>query len=261
MNQQFQGSRAAIHKCITGLTEYAAQLAAQRQEETIYQNKYLAEVSGRLHRSGFSIGMAEDGILSIVSDGHPLCAVNGSGGVRRESMEDPQMDIACDKAVSIVKETAEYMKRMRSAPILKADGLSGDYRLLAEFNNVVFAGHERESYGTQFITWERTYDGTGLWQGHYMENNYAAARQEFAVRSGLVDQDQLFSGEQLAEMYRCIQETLDSEYPMTDSRRKILESACTQIEDAVPNLDELVQQSNQEESALADSRQEQELFF
>ena len=32
-----------------------------------------------------------------------------------------------------------------------------------------------------------------------------------------------------------------------DSRREILQNACTQIENAVSNLDELVQKSNQEE--------------
>ena len=143
---------------------------------------------------------------------------------------------------------------METAPLLKADGLSGDYRLLAEFNDVILAGHERDStYGVEFITWERTYDGSGLWQGHYYENDYDGARQNFAERSGLIDQDRLFTNEQLAEIYRCIYETLGSTYPITDSRREILQSACTQIENAVSNLDELVQESNQEELELGAS--------
>ena len=68
-----------------------------------------------------------------------------------------------------------------------------------------------------------------------------------------VIQDRLFTNEQLAEIYRCIHETLDSEYPITDSRREILQNACTQIENAVSNLDELVQASNQEELELGAS--------
>ena len=42
-----------------------------------------------------------------------------------------------------------------------------------------------------------------------------------------------------------------------DSRREILENACTQIERAVPNLDALVQESNQEELRLGASWLEQ----
>ena len=96
----------------------------------------------------------------------------------------------------MARSTAEYMRLMESAPVLKADGLTGDYRLLAEFNDVVLAGHERDrAYGVEFITWERTYDRTGVWQGHYYENNYSGARQDFAVRSGLLDQDRLFTNE------------------------------------------------------------------
>lgn len=134
--------------------------------------------------------------------------------------------------------------------------------MLAEFNNMVLAGHEREGcYGVEFITWERIRDGTGLWQGHYYENDYDSARQDFAVRSGLLDQDRLFTNEQLAEVYRCIHETLDGEYPITDSRREILQNACTQIENTVSNLDKLVQQSNQDELELGASQLGQELFM
>lgn len=115
------------------------------------------------------------------------------------------MDALCDRAVDIVRTTAAYWKQMETAPLLKADGLSEDYRLLAEFNDVILAGHERDStYGVEFITWERPYDGS-------------------------------------------------STYPITDSRREILQNACTQIENAVSNLDELVQKSNLKELELGAS--------
>ena len=218
------------------------------------EGKYLSEVSGRLRRAGFTVERQDERLASVSLDSQPLCQINGSGGVRRGVQADEHLDAACDRAVDIVRTTAAYMKQMETAPLLEADGLSGDYRLLAEFNGVVLAGHERDSaYGVQFITWERSYDGTGVWQGLYYENDYDGARQNFAERSRLIEQDRLFTNEQLAEIYRCIHETLDSEYPITDSRREILQNACTQIENAVSNLDELVQESNQEELELGAS--------
>nr|WP_304965809.1 hypothetical protein [uncultured Oscillibacter sp.] len=72
-------------------------------------------------------------------------------------------------------------------------------------------------------------------------------KRDFAVRSGLLPSSALFTQEQLTEVYRSIHETLDSEYPLTDERQKLLESAAEQIEDFVPDLDERVQRSNQAE--------------
>ena len=63
---------------------------------------------------------------------------------------------------------------------------------------------------------------------------------DFAVRSGLLLSSALFTQDQLTEIYRSIHETLDSEYPLTDERRNLLESAAGQIEDSVPDLDDRV---------------------
>ena len=67
----------------------------------------------------------------------------------------------------------------------------------------------------------------------------------------MLQRDSLFSQEQQAEVYRAIRETLDTVYPLTDERRKLLESSAEQIERNIPNLQELVSASmkrEQEES-------------
>ena len=63
----------------------------------------------------------------------------------------------------------------------------------------------------------------------------------------MVTRDELFSQEQLAEVYRCIDETLGADYPITAEREKLLKDTMSQIEDAVPDLDALVCQSNDQE--------------
>ena len=80
---------------------------------------------------------------------------------------------------------------------------------------------------------------------------FAAAKRDFATRSGLLPSSALFTPEQMAEVYRCIHETLDSPYTITDEREKCLRSAAEQIEDTVPDLAERVEMSNQAE-LLAD---------
>ena len=102
----------------------------------------------------------------------------------------------------------------------------------------------------EFVTWEWVQNHTTLWQGHYYGDSYAAAKRDFVTRSGLLPQEHLFSDQQLTEMYRCIHETLESGYPITEEREKLLTGAAEQIEAAVPNLEELVQRSNAAELAL-----------
>ena len=227
------------------------------------KNRYFSEVTRNLQMEWFDVLPEQDGLLPVELDGQPLCRILDSGTVRyweKDIGSDSRRE-ALERVTDIARVTDEYMSRMDAAPKLKVGSLEGDYRLLAEFSGTVLAGHPTK-YGTQFVTWSRGPDGTSLNQGNYYAPEYAtesyiAAKENFAVRSGLVNKNQLFTPEQLAEVYRCIHETLDSEYPITDSRREILENACTQIERAVPNLDALVQESNQEELKLGASWLEQ----
>lgn len=48
-------------------------------------------------------------------------------------------------------QVPEYQKLMKQAPQIHASGLEGDYRRLAEFNNVVLAVHQTR-FGMEFVT-------------------------------------------------------------------------------------------------------------
>ena len=144
---------------------------------------------------------------------------------------------------------------MAAAPRLEAAGLHEGFRLLADFNGVVLAGqYLGEDRGYQFVTWQRSFDRTGVAQGHYYDNDYAGAKLDFACRAELVQEHRQFTDEQLTELYRCIHETLDSGYPITREREKLLTSAAEQIEYSVDDLEERVEQSNQRELEAADQQ-------
>lgn len=63
--------------------------------------------------------------------------------------------------------------------------------------------------------------------------------------------------EQLAEIYRCVHETLDSGYPITVERESLLKDVCVQIRQMVPDLDARVMRSNEKELEAAQRRSEQ----
>ena len=215
------------------------------------RDRYFAEAAIRLREAGFVPQPQEDKLLPVDWQGSRLCRLTAGGGAqfRAEYLDREGGRAAFDRVTEIAATTAEYMRLMEAAPHLVATGLSGDYRLLADFGGAVLAGHPT-THGTEFITWEWDYPHAGMWQGHYYGGNYAGAKQDFCIRAGLIKQNQLFSPEQLTEVYRAIHETLDSAYPITVERVKLLESAAEQIEHTVSDLEQRVDQSNQRELEL-----------
>ena len=212
------------------------------------RDRYFGEIGLQLRRAGFETGAPDEWYLPVTWEGTPLCRVTGKGSVQYN-----EADIAGERreafhhVLDIRDRVTEYMRRMENGPRVEATGLHEDYRLLAEYNGIVLAGHKfNDAPGHQFTTWERSYDRTGVAHGNYTDN-YAAAKQDFATRSGLVQTEHLFSDEQLAETYRCILESLDSDDPITPEREKILKETAEQIERAVPDLEQRVELSNQKE--------------
>ena len=131
-------------------------------QNTSRQLRYLEEVRIPLHRAGFGTLPVEGEQLPVLWNGTPLCRITGKGSVfyRREDADTPQAEDALYRVEDIAAKTLEYMTAMEAAPQLKASGLDGDYRILADFGGTVLAGTPSK-YGVQFVTW---YTGTTSWR-------------------------------------------------------------------------------------------------
>lgn len=172
----------------------------------------------------------------------------------RQERAAPGAQAALQSVIDTAKMTSEYMAILKTAPQLKASGLDGDYRILADFGGTVLAGSPSK-YGVQFVTWDWDYDRTGVVHGHYFMENYDAAKQDFATRSGLIQKEQLFSPEQLTEIYRCCTDSVNEDFfELTDKQVELIHSVQQQIEICVPDLDERVRQ---QEDAQERASQEQ----
>ena len=213
-------------------------------QNTSRQFRYLEEVRIPLHRAGFGTLLVEGEQLPVLWNGAPLCRITGKGSVfyRREDVNTPLAEDALLRVEDIATQTMEYMTAMETAPQLKGSGLEGDYRILADFNGTVLAGMHSK-HGVQFVTWDWDYDRTGLSHGHYFMENYDGAKQDFAIRSGLIHKEQLFSPEQMTEIYRCCADSVDGDFfDLTAEQEKVIRSVQQQIEDCVPDLAERIRQ-------------------
>ena len=217
---------------------------------------YLREAAIVLAKEGFQLDEVHTDRLCILLDGSPLCEVTESGGVayRNEDIDEPERIAAKDKVYEIVRTTAEYMRQMEMAPFLKADGLEDGYKVLADFNGTVLAGVQSK-HGVHFVTWDWAYGHTGVCHGHYFMENYAGAKQDFAIRSGLIQKERLFTPEQMTEIYRCCADSVDGDFfELTGEQEKMIRSVQQQIEECVPDLDERIRQ---QEEALEQVAQQQ----
>ena len=202
------------------------------------RTRYFEELTGILKRAGFEPQTMEGEALPVHYDGESLCKVVGDG-IRYfpDDINTMEKEEARDRVSEIVSTVSEYMSILESAPQLNASGLDENFKLLAEYNGCVLAGRfSGEGRGVQFVTWEWGYDHKGLYHGHYLENNYVAAKEDLAQRSGLVEKHRLFSDEQLTEIYRTADEALDNDIELSGETVSALRSICNQIEYSLPDV-------------------------
>ena len=143
------------------------------------RKQYFEELHIALTREGFTSQPKQGELLPVEWGGLPLCRITADGGVRywQEDVATPERERACERATDLACTVREYMTLLEQAPPLQALSLTDDYRLLADFNGAVLATHPTR-LGVQFVTWDWSFDHTGLNQGNYFQENYVGAKQK-----------------------------------------------------------------------------------
>ncbi len=214
------------------------------QNETA-QLRYLEETAIRLRQNGFTVEPIEDHHLPVCWEKGRLCRISGKGSVLyRQERAVPGAQDALQTVIDTAKMTSEYMAILETAPRLKASGLTGDYRVLADFSSAVLAGHPTER-GVQFVTWEWDWDRKGVHHGHYFQNGYEEAKHDFVRRSGLLPKEALFEPEQLAEMHRALAFVCEQDEDLSIGREKEIKTIMEQIKCLLLELSEQTQTMEQ----------------
>lgn len=151
---------------------------------------------------------------------------------------------------TLVQEIYPRINRERYGNFRSAYTIAmGDYNL-----NIVRPGLSISPEISQ-ASLNEVYGHTGVCHGHYFMENYAGAKQDFAIRSGLIQKERLFTPEQMIGIYRCCADSVDGDFfELTGEQEKMIRSVQQQIEECVPDLDERIRQ---QEDALEQIAQEQ----
>ena len=210
------------------------------------QLRFLEETANQLRQNGFTVEPIEDHHLPVSIEKGRLCRISGKGSVlyRQENVDNIRAQDALQTVIDTVKMTSEYMAILETAPRLKASGLDGDYRILADFGDAVLAGHPSER-GVQFVTWEWDWDREGVHHGHYFQNGYEEAKHDFVRRGGLLPKEALFEPEQLAEMHRALTFVCEQDEDLSIGREKEIKTIMEQIKCLLPESPEQTQTMEQ----------------
>ena len=217
------------------------------------ENKYFAELARRLRAAGITAGHPEKNRLTVLLNNQPVLSVSAGSDVflLPAGSNQPEAGELYHKVAQTADEVYAYVEAVQTAPLLHASGLSEKFHLLADFGGAVLAGRELENgWGYQFVTWIWDHDRTGVSHGHYYEEDFQGAKQDFAVRSGLISKAQHFSPEELTQLYRATDYLLDEGPEPEDGQLKALQTSRTKIEYTVPDLAERLEQSQGQEPQM-----------
>lgn len=179
-------------------------------------------------RLGCTVEAADaDSPLDVKKDGKDICIIH-TDKMTFKLFED---DTLLEQLIDIYHTVQEYITAYEKAPELKA---VENYKLLSEFNGMVLAAKDMGLNGFQFVTWERCSDGVTVTLGHYHGDDYVSAKEDFATRSGLIPSHRLFTNEELAEIKRCVEFTIDNDEALTFEGEKKLNELADKINESLP---------------------------
>ena len=209
------------------------------EERTPQKERFLREVEQQLLRRDLDARRLEDALIHVRWNEKPLCSVDRDGIVRFRPADitGPEVDRQLRTVMQTAAQTKEYMRVFERAPALKAIGLEDTFKVLADFGDAVLAGQLGKK-GARFVTWEWDFDRQGVHTGHYHMENYEAAKLDFAVRAGLVNEQRLFSDEQLAVIRNACEFALEDDATLSYAEEKQLQSVQEQIEILLPQQEQ-----------------------
>ena len=205
------------------------------EENTSQKERFLQEVEQKLLHRELDARLLEDGLIRVKWNGQPLCSVDRDGIVRFRPADitGPEVDRQLRTVIQAAGQVKEYMRIFERAPALKAVGLEDTYKVLADFGDAVLAGRSCKT-GAKFVTWEWDFDRKGVHAGHYFMENYEAAKLDFAARAGLINEQRLFSDEQLGVIRNACAFALEDDATLSYAEEKQLQSVQEQIELLLP---------------------------
>jgi ElaB/YqjD/DUF883 family membrane-anchored ribosome-binding protein len=179
-----------------------------------------------------------------------LCDINCTDNTITYRSNSAQSEIS--EMLDMILDYQEQEENYNNASPIRAEGL-GRYRLICEYNNALLAVCEitnvdpnmREVKDYEYMTWEKDRKGLqhGVHTGRYFGSNYAAAKENFSIRSGMINKDKLFNETEMKAILAGLVKlaALDEN---TDNNSEVYFKIRQKIESVLPDMEEKLYAEN-----------------
>ena len=200
---------------------------------------YQSELFRKLSKHDCTAKLDEEtGLMHIFYQNSPVCAQNGRGILRYEPQWHKRPDIYAkyraieDEMITI----REYVKLYENSPQMPFPSIE-DYRMFGEMGDVVFGAKYSDNFGFTFSSWYQDKEHVSVTLGNY-SGDYESSKEAFAVRARLIDKHRLFSEEESANLYRCIEYVREQSEDLTFEQDKQLRELAEKIVYAYPQFED-----------------------
>lgn len=164
--------------------------------------------------------------------------------------ENGELSTNAYRELSLIhRNVKEYLSAFEKADELKVSGLIEGYRKLFDFNGYVLAMRENKYQEYEFVTWHYSPDHQSVNIGRYY-SDYENAKENMAIRSGLVDEMKLFSETDLKLIHSSLVTLVGTNEDTSYQQEKAIGSILDKIEIIIPEI--LNHQDYEEKGLLAD---------
>ena len=197
---------------------------------TIYQEEMQRKA---LHYRCITSYDEADKLLLISHKGVHLTAINPEGFIfyNSKDLTEPESREVFMHLVDDAETVREYVGLYESSPQMKPKDVQ-NYRKLSEYGDVVFAGMYSQKHGFMFCSWRQSDGGKYVAHGNYSPD-YLVSKENFAVRAGLVDDNKLFTKE---ELFKCAAFARDNCESLTYEQDRGLMELMEKLQTAYPHL-------------------------
>lgn len=191
--------------------------------------------------------------VKVQPDNNRMPEINGEGNIRYGTEYENIALHTLRPLVDNVNEAIAAWEKSRAVPF---DDLS-KFCIMSEYNNVVLAARDDTVYGRglHFTTWQYNFERTGFDHGHYTED-YIAAKEDFAVRAGLIPATKILTPEQAQEVKAAIEYRISNDGDITMAAEDMLKTITAKLNDAYPVKTSPVDEDTAKENRAAHGKQE-----
>ena len=200
---------------------------------SLYQSELFRKLSNHDCSARFD---GETGLMHIYYGNRPVCAQNSQGILRYEQEWHKDQEIH-DKYGEIEDEMIvirEYVKLYERSPQMPFPSIK-DYRMFGEMGDIVFGAKYSDNFGFTFSSWYQDREHLSVTLGNY-SGDYESSKEAFATRARLVDIHKLFTENEAANLYRCIDYVRVHSEDLTFEQDEQLRDLTDKLTDGYPKL-------------------------